>query len=222
MVWRFTDTGLDIRLLQVGRSDALMRCIATKAIFALQIVGTSGVRWRSAAGEAGLITRDLLPSSLCHVISVLVHVGTTPMAGRKAGSASPGTDEISGTPKQAIDAKIAALGDWRGAMLALIRSLIRQADPEVVEDVKWRKPSNPLGVPVWSHGGILCTGETYKDKVKLTFAQGALLPDPSGLFNAGLDGGTRRAIDLRDSDVIDEAAFRALVASAGGFNTGRR
>ena len=144
------------------------------------------------------------------------------MAGRKAGSASPGTDEISGTAKQAIDAKIAALGDWRGAMLALIRSLIRQADPGVVEDVKWRKPSNPLGVPVWSHGGILCTGETYKDKVKLTFAQGALLPDPSGLFNAGLDGGTRRAIDLRDSDVIDEAAFRALVASAVAFNTVRR
>ena len=87
-------------------------------------------------------------------------------------------------------------------------------DPAVVEDVKWRKPSNPLGVPVWSHGDILCTGETYKDKVKLTFAHGASLPDPSDLFNAGLDGGVRRAIDLRDGDIIDEAAFRALVASA--------
>lgn len=124
--------------------------------------------------------------------------------------------------ERSIDAKIAALGDWRGRTLAHVRNLIRQADPEVVEEVKWRKPSNPDGVPVWSHHGILCTGETYRDKVKLTFAQGASLPDPARLFNASLEGGTRRAIDLRDGDPIDEAAFRALVSSAVSFNAARR
>lgn len=120
-----------------------------------------------------------------------------------------------------ISAKIAALGDWRGAMLTLLRRLIRQADPAVIEEVKWRKPSNPSGVPVWSHAGILCTGETYKGKIKLTFAQGASLPDPSGLFNASLEGGTRRAIDLRDGDPFDEVAFMALVAAAVAFNVAR-
>ncbi|MGE7157647.1 DUF1801 domain-containing protein [Methylorubrum rhodesianum] len=140
------------------------------------------------------------------------------MAGKRTDVAPQGTDQNTGTAGQLIDAKIAALGDWRGAILASIRNLIWQADPAVTEDVKWRKPSNPLGVAVWSHGGILCTGETYKDKVKLTFAQGASLPDPSGLFNAGLDGGTRRAIDLRDGDTIDEGAFKALIASAITFN----
>ena len=143
------------------------------------------------------------------------------MVGKRTRAATEGTGENSAAAAPSIDAKIAALSDWRGAMLALIRSLIRQADPAVVEDVKWRKPSNPLGVPVWSHGGILCTGETYKDKIKLTFAQGASLPDPSGLFNAGLDGGTRRAIDLRDGEIIDETAFKALIASAVAFNTVR-
>ena len=118
-----------------------------------------------------------------------------------------------------IDAKIAELGDWRGAMLARVRKLIRDADPEVVEEIKWRKPSNPGGVPTWSHSGILCTGETYKDKVKLTFARGASLDDPSRLFNSGLDGGTRRAIDLREGDSIDESAFKALVRSAVAANS---
>lgn len=113
-----------------------------------------------------------------------------------------------------IEAKIASLGDWRGQALARLRALIRAADPAVVEEVKWRKASNPAGVPVWSHGGILCTGETYKDKVKLTFAQGAHLPDPHRLFNASLDGGTRRAIDLRDGETIDATAFTALVRAA--------
>ena len=104
------------------------------------------------------------------------------------------------TPSQLIDARIAALGDWRGEALARVRALIREADPEVVEEVKWRKPSNPLGVPVWEHAGILCTGETYRDKVKLTFAQGASLEDPAGLFNSSLDGNTRRAIDIGEGD----------------------
>jgi hypothetical protein len=140
---------------------------------------------------------------------------------RTTDSAPQGTGMGTGTAGQLIDAKISALGDWRGTMLASIRNLIWQADPAVVEDIKWRKPSNPLGVPVWSHGGILCTGETYKDKVKLTFAQGASLPDPSGLFNAGLDGGTRRALDLRNGDAINEDAFKALIAAAVTHNATR-
>jgi hypothetical protein len=118
----------------------------------------------------------------------------------------------------AIDAKLATLGDWRGAALAKVRRLIREADPEVSEEVKWRKPSNPLGVPTWSHAGILCTGETYKDKVKLTFARGAALADPSGLFNASLDAGTRRAIDIPDGAELDEAAFKALIREAVAVN----
>lgn len=117
-----------------------------------------------------------------------------------------------------IDAKIASLGDWRGATLALLRRLILEADPGVDEELKWRKPSNPSGVPVWSHAGIVCTGETYKDKVKLTFANGAAVDDPSGLFNSSLDGNTRRAIDLREGDKVDENAFKALVGAAVAVN----
>ena len=127
------------------------------------------------------------------------------------------TDE---TPSALIDAKIAALTDWRGPTLARLRALIREADPDVVEEVKWRKPANPAGAPVWSHAGILCTGETYKDKVKLTFAKGAALDDPARLFNASLDGGTRRAIDIREGDEVEAEAFRALVRSAVGVNLG--
>jgi hypothetical protein len=118
-----------------------------------------------------------------------------------------------------IDEKIAEIGGWRGATLTRLRKLIKQADPEVVEELKWKKPSNPSGVPVWSHGGIICTGETYKDKVKLTFARGAALDDPSGLFNSSLEGNTRRAIHLREGDAIDEDAFKALVRSAVALNT---
>ena len=125
------------------------------------------------------------------------------------------------TDSQAIDEKIRSLGDWRGALLAKLRRLIREADPDVVESLKWRKPSNPSGVPVWEHGGIICTGETYKDKVKLTFARGAALDDPHELFNASLDGGTRRAIDLREEDQVDEAAFKALIREAVALNASR-
>jgi hypothetical protein len=117
-----------------------------------------------------------------------------------------------------IDAKIASLGDWRGATLARLRRLIKEADPEVAEEVKWRKPSNPAGVPVWEHGGMICTGETYKDKVKLTFARGAALEDPAGLFNSSLTGGTRRAIDFFENDEVDEAAFKALIREAVAVN----
>ena len=117
-----------------------------------------------------------------------------------------------------VDAKIAALGDWRGEALARMRKLIREADPEVVETVKWRKPSNPAGVPVWEHAGILCTGEVYKGYVKLTFARGAALDDPAGLFNAGFGGGTRRAIDIREGDTVDASAFESLVRAAVAQN----
>jgi hypothetical protein len=121
-----------------------------------------------------------------------------------------------------IDARIAKLNDWRGAALARVRAIIKAADPDVVEDVKWRKPSNPAGVPVWEHDGLICTGETYKDKVKLTFANGAALKDPAGLFNAGLDGNVRRAIDIREGDKIDERALKALISAAVAFNTAKR
>ena len=123
-------------------------------------------------------------------------------------------------PSDLIDAKISSLGDWRGETLARMRALIHEALPDVVETVKWRKPSNPKGVPVWEHGGILCTGETYRDKVKLTFAKGASLPDPTGLFNASLDAGTRRAIDIREGETIDPATFRALIREAAKTNMG--
>ena len=125
------------------------------------------------------------------------------------------------SPSELIDARIAALGDWRGEMLARLRAVIRSADPDVAEAVKWRKPSNPMGVPTWEHAGIICTGETYKDKVKLTFARGASLEDPAGLFNASLDGGTRRAIDFRAGDPIDEAALATLVRDAVALNLSR-
>jgi len=118
------------------------------------------------------------------------------------------------TASEEIDAKIEGLGGWRGPMLGKLRALVKEADPEVVEEVKWRKPSNPSGVPTWSHDGILITGETYKDKVKLTFAKGARLDDPKGLFNSSLDGGTRRAIDFREDDAVDAEGLKALVRAA--------
>ena len=121
-----------------------------------------------------------------------------------------------------IDAKIAELGDWRGEKLARFRALIKEADPQVVETVKWRKPSNPAGVPVWEHAGIICTGETYKSYVKLTFAKGALLQDPTGLFNGSLNGNTMRAIDSPRQKWLDEKAFKALVRAALAFNLARR
>jgi hypothetical protein len=117
---------------------------------------------------------------------------------------------------QLIDARIKELGDWRGATLARVRALIKQADPEVVEEWKWR------GVPVWSHAGIICTGETYKNVVKMTFAKGASLDDPSGLFNSSLEGNTRRAIDVHEGDKIDDKALKALIHAAVALNTSKR
>ena len=125
------------------------------------------------------------------------------------------------SPSELIDERIEALGDWRGETLARLRTIVRQADPDVVEEVKWRKPSNPSGVPVWSHDGMICTGETYKNAVKLTFAKGAALDDPSKLFNSSLAGNTRRAIDFHEGDQIDEDALKALIRAAVELNTSR-
>ena len=125
---------------------------------------------------------------------------------KKSGS------QISKSPSQLIDARIKELGDWRGKMLSRLRTLVKEADPEVVEEWKWR------GVPVWSHDGLICTGETYKNVVKMTFAKGAALKDPSGLFNSSLDGNTRRAIDFHEGEKIDEEALKALVRAAVTLN----
>ncbi|NPU13904.1 DUF1801 domain-containing protein [Bradyrhizobium sp. 83002] len=131
-------------------------------------------------------------------------------------SSKGSSKQTSGEASQLIDRRITELADWRGAMLARVRDLIKQADPEVVEEWKWR------GVPVWSHAGIICTGETYKAAVKLTFAKGASLPDPNGLFNASLDGNARRAIDIHEGDEIDEAAFKALIRAAVALNGSKK
>jgi hypothetical protein len=124
---------------------------------------------------------------------------------------------MTGIPSQLIDARIEELGDWRGETLSRLRALIKQADPKVVEEWKWKKASNP-GVPVWSHEGGICTGETYKSVVKLTFFNGASLDDPSGLFNSSLGGNTRRAIDVHEDDEIEEKAFAALIQAAVSLN----
>lgn len=128
----------------------------------------------------------------------------------------PGDDDAS--PSELIDQRMEELSDWRGETLARVRDLVREAEPDVVEAVKWRKPSNPLGVPVWEVDGIVCTGEVYRDKVKVTFARGASLEDPGGLFNASLGGAVRRAIDLREQDELDEEAFKDLVRAAAEVN----
>ena len=131
------------------------------------------------------------------------------MAAKKSSTA----DGAAESPARLIDQRIRELADWRGETLARVRELIKQADPEVVEEWKWR------GVPVWSHAGMICTGETYKDYVKLTFAKGASLADPSGLFNSSLEGNTRRAIDIRVDDALDESAFKALIRAGVALNT---
>lgn len=127
-------------------------------------------------------------------------------------------DEGGTSASQLIDAKIKALGDWHGEMLARVRSLIKEADPDVIEALKWKKPSNPSGVPVWEHNGIICTGETYKAVVKLTFAKGAALEDPARLFNSSLEGNVRRAINLHEGEKINEKAFKALIRAAIALN----
>ena len=120
-----------------------------------------------------------------------------------------------------VDARIKELGDWRGEMLSRIRAVVKQADPDVIEECKWKKPSNPRGVPVWSHTGMICTGETHKSVVKMTFAKGAFLDDPAGLFNSSLDGNLRRAIDLHEGDKLNEKALKALIRAAVALNTSK-
>jgi len=120
-----------------------------------------------------------------------------------------------------VAARIQKLGDWRGEMLSRLRALIKQADPEVVEECKWKKPSNPEGVPVWSHDGMICTGETHKSVVKMTFAKGAFLEDPAGLFNSSLEGNLRRAIDFHEGDRVNEKALKALIRAAVALNTSK-
>ena len=140
----------------------------------------------------------------------------------KKATSTPKKAEGASSPSRMIDARIKEIGGWRGETLARVRKLIKEADPDVVEEVKWRKPSNGmLGVPVWEHDGIICTGETYKDYVKLTFAKGAALEDPSGLFNASLDGNVRRAIDIREGATIDGKAFKVLFRAAATLNAER-
>jgi len=139
----------------------------------------------------------------------------------KAGAkAKPGVkaEPATGTASRLIDERIRSLGDWRAGTLAEVRRLIHEADPDIVEECKWVKPMNPLGVPVWSHAGIVCTGETYKEVVKLTFARGAALEDPRRLFNSSLEGNMRRAIDIREGEVLDAEAFKALVQAAVAEN----
>ena len=128
---------------------------------------------------------------------------------------------MTSSDSERIDASIASLGDWRGDALARMRKLIKEADKGVVEEVKWVKPSNPNGVPTWVHDGIICTGEVYKAYIKLTFMHGAALEDPAGLFNAGFGGGTRRAIDIREGETVDEKAFKALIKAAVAHNTSK-
>src|SRR3982751_3394546 len=133
----------------------------------------------------------------------------------KKSAAKNSAAAIGDSPSRLIDARIKELGDWRGKMLAHLRALIKQADPEVIEEWKWR------GVPVWSHDGIICTGETYKSVVKLTFAKGASLKDPSGLFNSSLEGNTRRAIDIHEGDRVKGGAFQELIRAAAALNTSK-
>jgi hypothetical protein len=152
------------------------------------------MRWYQSADERSQVTGE----------------GTTTMKKRKSG---PKEGKGGDSPSELMDARIKELRDWRGNTLARIRILIKQADPEVVEVWKWR------GVPVWSHAGTICTGETYKNVVKMTFAKGASLEDPSGLFNSSLEGNTRRAIDFHEGDKIDEKALKALIRAAVALNT---
>ena len=144
-------------------------------------------------------------------------VTTMKKAAATMKSGSGAKEEAGDNPARLIDARIEELGDWRGETLSAVRKIIHEVDPEIVEEFKWRKESSP-GTPVWSHNGLICTGETYKSIVKMTFAKGAALKDPSGLFNSSLDGNVRRAIDIREGDKVDEAALKDLIRAAVALN----
>ncbi len=171
-----------------------------------------GRRPTQSTGADPIEYRAIAPHEHLHTpIATPVNKGTATM--KKKGS--PKGEAVKESPSQLIDARIKELNDWRGETLARVRTLIKQADPEVVEEWKWR------GVPVWSHAGIICTGETYKNIVKMTFAKGAALADPSGLFNSSLEGSTRRAIDLHEGNQIDENALKALIRAGVALNTSK-
>ncbi len=161
--------------------------------------------------------KDLIAAAYADIRERLLLIETKARPTMTKAGKAPDDSEVSAS--SLIDAKLKGLDDWRGEILARVRKLIKEADPDVVEDVKWRKPSNPAGVPVWEHAGIICTGETYKSVVKLTFAKGASLNDPSRLFNASLDGNVRRAIDIHEGDKIDGKALKALIRAAVALNT---
>jgi hypothetical protein len=161
-------------------------------------------------GSPQLLQLNDTPPALAADPDTTTEEGDTTM---KKGNSGSKQGKGGDSPSQLIDARIKELGDWRGETLARVRTLIKQADPEVVEEWKWR------GVPVWSHAGIICTGETYKNVVKMTFAKGASLEDPSGLFNSSLEGNTRRAIDFHEGDEIDEKALKVLIRAAVALNT---
>jgi hypothetical protein len=163
-------------------------------------VRTPGRAKPKATGAAGARTRRASATS----------AGTSASAAKAGATATPASAPI--------DQRIRDLGGWRGETLARMRALILEADPEMTEECKWIKPTNPMGVPVWSHGGIVCTGEAYAKTVKLTFARGASIPDPSRLFNSSLEGNTRRAIDIHEGEQVDAAAFKALVKAAVAKN----
>ena len=148
----------------------------------------------------------------------LIRKKSEPKAGAKATPGAEAERGISTAASHLIEERIRSLGGWRATTLAKVRRLIHEADPDIMEECKWIKPSNPLGVPVWCHAGIVCTGEAYKQVVKVTFARGASLADPRGLFNSSLDGNTRRAIDIREGEVLDAEAFKALIQAAVAEN----
>jgi hypothetical protein len=173
--------------------------------------GVEARRSRSAASAASTPASGILPAT--------VGSWSRRVTGAEFSSIAPPRSQPSkaDTMTDPVDAKIASLGDWRGALLSRIRQLMKEAVPDVVEEVKWRKPTNPLGVPTWSCAGIICTGESYRDKVKLTFAKGSSLSDPSGLFNASLTG-VRRALDIREDDELDTTALQDLFRQAAALN----
>jgi hypothetical protein len=158
-----------------------------------------------------------MEAAVCSLSSRLPDLAEATARRGNVGNMTKSSAQKAESPSQVIDARIKELGDWRGKTLSRLRDLIKQADPEVVEEWKWRKPSNP-GVPVWSHQGGICTGETYKSVVKLTFFKGASLKDPWGLFNSSLEGKVRRAIDFHEDDEIDEKAFVTLIRAAVSLN----
>jgi hypothetical protein len=149
-------------------------------------------------------------------------IGKTAGARKKAAPVAKGKRATAKPPSRAVEERIASMGGWQGGTLAEVRRLILEADPDTTEECKWVKPTNPAGVPVWSRGGIVCTGEVYKQVVKLTFFRGASLDDPRGLFNASPEGNTRRAIDIREGEALDAAAFKALIRAAVAENLGTR